>query len=103
MSLYAEPSQSGEYEEYLDEHTHRHNERSEASAKPHYYHHRKEGLERGEYHKCCPATLEEQSGIARQDEVVGLQFVDYMQCDEHSDKESQEEYRAIDEPILAHK
>jgi hypothetical protein len=26
-----------------------------------------------------------------------------MQCDEHSDKESQEEYRAIDEPILAHK
>lgn len=103
MSLYAEPSQSGEYEEYLDEHTHRHNERSEAGAKAHYYHNRKEGLERSEYHKCCPATLEEQSGIARQDEVIGLQLVDDVQSDEHPDEESQKEYCAIHKSIFARK
>ena len=103
MSLHSQPSERREYEENLDKHSHSHNQRGKTSAEADDYHHSKDRLEEGKDDKCRPTTLEEQSGIARENKVVGLQFVDYMQCDEHSDKESQEEYRAIDEPILAHK
>ena len=99
MSFDSEPTQRGVNDEHLDEHSERHNECCEASAIAEYYHHSEESLQKCEYHKGSPATLEEQGGIAREDEVVGLQLIDDVERNEHAHEDSQKEDGSIEEAI----
>ena len=88
MSFHAKPPQRRVDDKYLDEHSQRHNKGGEASAIAEYYHNGKNSLQKCEDDECCPATSEEECGIARQHKIVGLEFVDNMQRDKHSRKES---------------
>ena len=99
MSFDSEPTQRGVDDEHLDEHSERHNEGRKASAIAEYYHHSEEGLQKCEYHKGSPATLEEQGGIAREDKVVGLQLIDDVERNEHAHEDSQKEDGSIEEAI----
>ena len=100
MSLHAKPTQRRVDDKYLDKHSQRHNKSCESSAIAEYYHNRKSGLEKGKNHECRPTATEEKSGVSRQHKVVGLQFVDNVQRDKRSCKETQKEYCTVDKTIV---
>jgi len=100
LSLHAEPSKRWVDDEYLDKHPQSHNKRRKASAIAQDYHRGKQRLQECKDNESCPTTIEKKGWITRQNEVIGLQLINDMQSYQHSDKESQKEYRSIDEAIF---